>query len=134
VTSPIRNAAAERIAACNNPREILKITARTMRLMRETYADIIYTMHDAAPFDSVIDESLRKATERYRGSCLWVAERIKETGGLRDGLPVQEAGEILWFYFGYWSWYTLHNENSWSYESSEAWLHEAVQRAIMKPD
>jgi AcrR family transcriptional regulator len=134
VGSPIRAAGAEQIAASSDPVEILDITARVMRRMREEYADIIYTMHDAAPHDSAVAEGLQKATERYQGSCRWVAERIKETGGLRDGLSVDEAGEVLWFYFGYWSWYTLHNENGWSYERSEAWLLAAVRSAILKVD
>jgi AcrR family transcriptional regulator len=133
VGSPIRNAAAERIAVSEDPVAILEITADTMRRMREEYADIIYTMHDAAPHDPVVAEGLEKATTRYRASCLMVAERVKETGGLREDLTAQEAGEILWFYFGYWSWYTLHNENGWSYEASERWLLASAKRAILKP-
>lgn len=133
VGSPIRSTAAERIAASEDPVSILEITADTMRRMREAYADIIYTMHDAAPHDPVVAEGLEKATSRYRGSCLMVAERVKETGGLQEDMPVQKAGEILWFYFGYWSWYTLHNENGWSYEACERWLLASAKSAILKP-
>jgi hypothetical protein len=107
--------------------------ARTMRSMREEFADIIYAMHDAAPFDDAVARNLEVATQRYRGSCLMIAQKLERLDALRPDVSVDRACEVLWFYFGYWSWFTLHNENKWSYEDSERWLLDAASAAILKP-
>lgn len=130
-TSPIRNKAAARIAVETNPETILKDVAVTMRRMREEFADIIYAMHDAAPFDPSVAEVLAIATERYRGSCRMVATRLDALNGLRPGVSIQRAADLLWFYFGYWSWYTLHSENGWSYKAAEEWLFRAARETLL---
>jgi AcrR family transcriptional regulator len=131
--SPIRSVARERISECEDPVEVLRIAADMTRRMREQYADIIYTLHDAAPYDEVVARSLEKATQRYRDSCRLIAERLAKTRGLKAKVTVQQATDILWFYFGYWSWYSLHNENGWSYSTSEKWLLSAARNALLKP-
>ena len=130
--SPTRNAAALSIDASENPRQILEIVGRTMRSMREEFADIIYALHDAAPFDAAVAKYVEVATERYRGSCLMVAEKLKSLDALRPDLSVNQARDVLWFYFGYWSWFTHCEENGWSYDDAEQWLVDAVTRALLK--
>ena len=130
--SPIRNAAALSIEASENPKQILEIVGRTMRSMREEFADIIYALHDAAPFDAAVAKYLEVATQRYRGSCLMVAEKLKSLDALRPGLSVNQARDVLWFYFGYWSWFTHREENGWSYDDAERWLVDAVTQALLK--
>jgi AcrR family transcriptional regulator len=130
-TSPIRNKAAARIAVETDPETILKDVAVTMRRMREEFADIIYAMHDAAPFDASVADALAIATERYRGSCRMVATRLHTLDGLKSGVAIERAADLLWFYFGYWSWFTLHSENGWSYKTAEKWLFQAAKEALL---
>jgi hypothetical protein len=53
------------------------------------------------PHEPTAAESLAIGTERYRSGFVAVAERLAELGGLREGLEVEEAVDVLWFYFRY---------------------------------
>jgi AcrR family transcriptional regulator len=131
-TSPIRSAAAESIQLSQEPLQIMAIAGRTVRSMREEFADIIYAVQDAALYDDAVALSLKVATQRYRGSCLMVAEKLESLDALRSDLSVTRARDVLWFYFGYWSLFTLHNENKWPYADAERWLIDAASHAILK--
>ena len=110
---------------------ILIDCAHTMRLVREEFEDVIYAMHDAAPSDKVVADMLMQATERYRGVCTLVAARLMQINRLRGNLSVSNAADLLWFYFGWWSWYTLHNENGWGYNEAEDWLLASVRVSLL---
>jgi len=131
-TSPVRSAATESIQLSQDPLQVMAIAGRTACSMREEFADIIYAIQDAAPYDDAVATNLEVATQRYRGSCLMVAEKLESLGALRSDLSVTRARDVLWFYFGYWGLFTLHNENEWSYADAERWLIDAASHAILK--
>jgi hypothetical protein len=74
---------------------------------------------NTAPHDSTVADLLAPATELYRATTLAVAKRIASLGGLRPGVDVELAADALWFYFGYASYFTLHDDNGWTYERAE---------------
>jgi hypothetical protein len=51
-----------------------------------------------------------------------VPERLATLGALRPGVDIARAVDLFWFYFGYASYFTLHDDNGWSYEQAERWL------------
>ena len=122
----------ERVGTTVEVNVLLTDCARSMRLVREEFEDVIYAMHDAAPFDSVVAEMLEQATSRYRGVCTMIASRLLQLHGLREGVDVCRAADVLWFHFGWWSWYTLHNENGWSYNEAEVWLLASIKLSILR--
>ena len=38
---------------------------------------------------------------------------------------------MLWFYFGYSSYFTLHDDNGWSYRRAERWLAGQARRELL---
>ncbi|MFI6937531.1 hypothetical protein [Streptomyces sp. NPDC050287] len=52
------------------------------------------------------------------------ARRLEEIDALKQGLDVPAATDILWFYFGYASYFTLTEENKWTLRQAEQWLFE----------
>jgi hypothetical protein len=62
-----------------------------------------------------------------------VAERLHDLDALRSGLTVKQACDVLWFYFGSWSWFTLQTENKWSWDDTEKWLLSVASNALLKP-
>jgi len=120
--APIVARTLSRIETFTDPDEILRHTAAVVRSMRETYGDIIRLVLSTAPHNPEVAESLRVATTRYRDAIETVATRLHDVGGLREGTTVAEASDILWFYFGYSGYLTLHDDNGWTYEQSESWL------------
>ncbi|RAO29971.1 hypothetical protein PSN13_05170 [Micromonospora saelicesensis] len=120
--APIVAQTLSRQEALADPDEILRETAAVTRSMRETYGDIMRLMLTTAPHHEEVAESLRLATKRYRDALETVAARLRDVGGLREGTTLAEATDILWFYFGYSGYFTLLDDNGWTFEQSERWL------------
>ncbi len=120
--APIVAQTLSRMETLTDPDEILRHTAAVVRTMRETYGDIIRLTLTTAPHNAEVAENLRVATKRYRDAIETVAVRLRDTGGLRAGTTIAEAADILWFYFGYSGYFTLVDDNGWTYEQAERWL------------
>jgi AcrR family transcriptional regulator len=131
-TTPGNDIALEEIRRQRDPKEVIDKVALTVRQMRERFADIAYFMHDAAPHDPEVTANLAIATARYRAWCADVVKHLQTLGALRPDLSLQAATDILWFFFGYWGYYTLHNENGWPYEQAETWLAQTARRALLR--
>jgi len=85
-----------------------------------------------APHDRAVAAALRSATSVYRKAFVPLAERLATLGALRQGVSVDTAVDLFWFYFGYTSYFTLHDDNGWSYERAEHWLAEQACRELLK--
>jgi len=131
--APVVAEAHEKIEQLDDGTEILHYLAEKTREMREDYGDIIRTVIAAAPHDKTAAEGLALATSRYRGFEAFVAQRLADLGALREGMDVEEATDILWFYLGYAGFFTLVDDNGWSYAKAEKWLLAAVSQALLPP-
>jgi AcrR family transcriptional regulator len=130
-TDPIVEATISHVLASGDPVGIIRDIATASRQMREQFADIIRVMLTTAPHDGAVATQTEKATSVYRAALVPVAERLDELGALRQGTDVAQAVDVLWFYFGYGSYFTLHDENGWSYERAERWLADQACRELL---
>ena len=48
-------------------------------------------------------------------------------------VSIEHTVDLLWFYFGYSSYFTLHDDNGWSYEKAEHWIAEQARRVLLRP-
>ncbi len=131
-TAPVIATPLESIENLDDPAAILGLVAAGCRCVREEFGDIMRVMLSTAPHDREVSESLVMATARYREAFLPIGRRLLATGGLRDGMDVAEAVDILWFYFGYSALFCLCDENGWSYERAEIWLRQEATRALLR--
>jgi hypothetical protein len=69
----------------------------------------------------------------HRGGNGLAAQRLADLGALRDGMDAGEALDIIWFYLGYAGFFTLVDDNGWTYQKPEQWLCTAVSQALLKP-
>ena len=129
--APIIGKSLHSIQALRDPVAVLELVASVVRSMREEFADIIHVLLDAAPHDQAVAESLEIATARYRQSFVTVAQHLAALHALKQHVSTEEAAETLWFYFGYWGFYTLHIENGWTYDKAEKWLFSASRQALL---
>ena len=60
-----------------------------------------------APHDKPVAASLTDGTARYRRALVAIARRLADLHALRDGMDVEQAVDVLWFYFGYSGLFTL---------------------------
>jgi AcrR family transcriptional regulator len=131
-TGPIVARTLDTIDRMNDPSEILRLVASVDRQMREEFGDVMRVMLNTAPHDQGVAQSLAMATARYREACKRIAQRLFSIGGLRDDLDVNQAVDVLWFYFGYAALFVLHDDNGWSYDSAERWLCQEASRALLR--
>lgn len=132
-TDPIVEATISHAGDSTDPTAIVRELASAARQMREQFADIMRLLLTTAAHDREVAEQLRGATGVYRSTLVRFAERLSELGALRPGLDIADAVDLLWFYFGYSSLFTLHDDNGWSYERAEQWLAEQACRELLAP-
>jgi AcrR family transcriptional regulator len=130
-TDPIVEAKTTHMVEMRDPAAIIRELAAGSRRMREQYADIMRVMLATAPHDQAIASALQAATSVYRKAFIPVAERLATLGALRRDLDVAAAVDLFWFYFGYTSYFTLHDDNGWSYERAEHWLADQACRELL---
>jgi AcrR family transcriptional regulator len=130
-TAPIVEATVRSIEKLDDPSAILELVAATCRSMREEYGDIIRVILNTAPHDSEVADTLATATDRYRKALVRIGRRLSNLGALRNGMDVNQAVDVLWFYFGYSGLFTLIDDNQWSYERAEKWLYHEASRALL---
>jgi AcrR family transcriptional regulator len=132
-TDPIVEASLSRVASSRSGAAIIAETAAASRRMREDFADIMRVLLTTAPHDETVRQHLQSATAVYRAALVAVAERLAGLGVLRQGVEVPQAVDVLWFYFGYSAYFTLLDDNGWSYARAERWLGEQASRELLGP-
>jgi AcrR family transcriptional regulator len=130
-TDPIVEATISQIGILSDPTEIIVEVASASRKMREQFADIMRLLLTTAPHDRDVAQQLEGATMVYRAAFVPVAERLADLGALRSGVDVADAVDLLWFYFGYSAYFTLHDDNQWSYPRAEQWLADQACRELL---
>jgi AcrR family transcriptional regulator len=132
VTDPIVEATIRRVEELDNPAAIVRLVAATVRGMHEEFGDVLQVLLSTAPHDKAASESLAAGTARYRKAFVPIAQRLANLNALRAGIDVAEAVDVFRFYFGYSGYFTLHDENGWSYERAECWLCDQASRALLR--
>jgi AcrR family transcriptional regulator len=130
-TDPIVEQTLSNVDTAPDSVAIIREVASASRTMREAYVDVIRVMLATAPHDRAVAEQERAATAIYRAALAPIAERLVRLGDLRPELQVADAVDLLWFYFGYSSYFTLHDDNGWSYERAEHWLADQAITALL---
>lgn len=130
-TEPAITTTLNYVAGAEDCEDIIRYLARASRERREQFGDVMRILLSTAPHDPAVARQLKPATDLYRATIVTVAERLAKLGGLRAGVDAAEAADVLWFYFGYASYFTLHDDNGWSYERAERWLADQTARALL---
>jgi AcrR family transcriptional regulator len=128
--TPVVQESRDRLAALEDPDEILRLLAASTRSVRETHGDIMRILLDTAPHERVAAAGLELSTARYRASMTAVAERLHTLGHLRPQLTVERATDVLWFYFGYSGFFSL-ADSGWSLDEAQDWLREQCAIAVL---
>jgi AcrR family transcriptional regulator len=130
-TDPVVEQTLSHIGTSTDSAAIIREVASASRTMREAYVDVIQVMLATAPHDEAVAQQERAATAIYRAALAPIAERLVQLGDLRPGIRTADAADLLWFYFGYSSYFTLHDDNGWSYERAEHWLADQAIAALL---
>jgi AcrR family transcriptional regulator len=126
--SPLASEGVRDLPTMDDPYAIIAHLARASREVRERHGDVLRTLLATAASNSEIATELGSSTARYRGTVGLIAQRLGELGvaGERDRM----AG-VIWFYFGYnGGYFTLVDDNGWTFDEAEGWLVEQCTSAL----
>ena len=129
--APIVEETYRAVSSAETAEDVLRITASSVRQMREEWGDVMKIVINTAPMDEAAAAGLRLATERYRAGTDLVARRLADLGALKPEMSTEDASDILWFYFGYSGFFTLMDDNGWSLDRAEHWLRDMAATAIL---
>ena len=119
------------IESSDTAEAVLDTVASLTRRMRGDWGDVMRIVLATAPLDGNAATSLRTATKRYRAGLRAAAVRLADFGALKPDMTVDDATDVLWFYFGYSGFFTLMDDNGWSADRSEEWLREMAAIAVL---
>lgn len=131
--APIVAASMDELDSFTDPDGLLRQLSAVTRSMRESFGDIMRILIATAPHNEGAAEGLAIGTRRYRDALATVAAHLREIGGTRPHMTVDQATDILWFYFGYSGYFTLVDDNGWSYDQAESWLTHQATIALRGP-
>jgi AcrR family transcriptional regulator len=119
------------IATLEDPRAIIAEVASLTRRMRRDWGDVMRIVLATAPLDESAAATLQLATERYRDGLRAAAERLAALDALAADVSVEDASDMLWFFFGYASFFTLTDDNGWSPERTAGWLQQMAISSLL---
>ena len=73
----------------------------------------------------------RRAVDAHRALLKPAAARLRDTSVLRSGMSVEQAVDILVFFFGADAWRRLVIDSGWSWDEAEQWLIERARCALL---
>ncbi|MFJ5899754.1 TetR/AcrR family transcriptional regulator [Streptomyces sp. NPDC093064] len=120
------------IAATDNPREVIDITARGAREAHEVHWSTLAAVIPQCPSEPAAAAALDAASAEYVKALGAIVERLDQLGALHADLNQRRAVDLLWFHLGQDAWFSLVAHRRWSFDDAEEWLTAAAKRALLK--
>ena len=121
-----------RILGMTDADELLRFITHATRVRFENARGLMRVVIDTAPHDAIAAQALETVHASLRGGLNRAARRLSELDSLRDGIDVRQATDTLWFYLGNNAYFTLTDDNEWSLDKAEQWLHESLRTALLR--
>lgn len=117
-----------------DPRRKIARYAHAIRAIQPRLAPLFAVLRDAARAEPELAALWAEIAERRaRNMRLFVAEVADAAGGLRDGVTVDEAADLIWAMNGPEFYLLLVHERGWALDRFEVWLSETWTRLLL-PD
>lgn len=108
------------------------IYARAVTDIQRRMAPLFIALRDASSTEPEARAVWEDISQRRAANMRKLAEDLREAGGLRDDLSIDEAADILWATNSSEFYVLLTVERDWSTDQFERWLTEAWQRLLLR--
>jgi AcrR family transcriptional regulator len=119
------------VLEASEPDRQLRLNARNSRRAKGRMGGILQVIRGAASQDTEIGALWRRIQSDYHDNQRAIVESIEEKGGLRAGLDVNRATDILWTINHPATWQLLVIERGWTADEYELWTAEAARRELL---
>ncbi len=116
-----------------DPEHQLRLNARNARVVKLRIAGVLRVIRDAAPVDPDIAALWSLIQSDFYENQRAIVESLHEKKGLRAGLDVSRATDILWTLNHPDVWLLLVGERGWTPEQFEQWFGDTVCAELLKP-
>jgi AcrR family transcriptional regulator len=131
INDPTAAAAGVAARSADDPGRVLALCARAARHGQERYWDLIYKLMRQPPDDALAQQAIANVTAKCLEALTSIARRLGELDGLRPGISVADAVDVLWFHFGQNAWCSLVGDRGWTFDRAERWLLHAAGRELL---
>jgi len=116
---------ARQVRAETDPGRLFDIYARAMRLTQERLAPLFDVLSDGARTDPDLKALSDELSGRRVGHMRLLAAHLAEIGGLRDGVSVEAAADVIWLMNSSEVFLMLVRDRHWDPDFFERWLAES---------
>ncbi|GLY00667.1 TetR family transcriptional regulator [Actinoplanes sp. NBRC 101535] len=131
-TSPETEEIKQRLADAPDAAGLVRYLTHQTRLKFADWHDVMRVVAETASQDPAVADALRLAAESRREGFRRAAGRLHDLGALHDGLTVDRAADIIWFYLDNASYFALTDTNGWPLDDAEAFLHDQLRGALLR--
>ena len=121
------------IRAEPDPARKLAIYARAVRDIQARMAPLYLALRDASATEPEAEEVWRQISDRRAANMRKLAQDLDQAGGLRAGMSVEKAADVIWATNSSEVYVLLTVERGWSPDAYEDWLTDAWCRLLL-PD
>ena len=114
-------------------RKVQRFAAPAIRALHERLAPIWAVLIEAAPGDAELRSLVEELTQRRVSHMRLMAQHLADQGGLRRGLPVETAADVLWATNSPEFYELFVGGRGWSPAAFEAWLADTWIRLLLPP-
>lgn len=117
-----------------DPRIQVELVARNSCAVKRRIGPMLRAIRSAAAVDPDGDALWRLIQSDFHANQQRIVEAIADHGGLRPGLDVATATDVLWTLNHPDVWLLLTGERGWSAEAFETWFGAIVAQQLLGPD
>ena len=121
------------ILQASDPVRKLAIYAGAMREIQARMAPLLLALRDASTTEPEAEQVWREISDRRAANMRKLVQDLEAAGGLRSGLSVDEAADVIWATNSSELYLLLTAERGWSPDRYERWLADAWCRLLL-PD
>jgi AcrR family transcriptional regulator len=114
-----------------DPSRRLEMFAHVIRLIQERLSPLFDVLREGARRDSDLKACLDALNERHASHMRLFATNLATVGGLRDGLSIEMAGDMIWILTSVEFYLLCVRERGWTPEVFEQWLADAWKRLLL---
>lgn len=116
----------------NDPRRMVAVLVRNSMVVKQRIGDVLQVIRDASAVDADSGDLWQLIRSDFHANQRVLVEAIAKRKGLKSGLSVDKAADILWMLNSPDTWLMLRVERGWSVQEFAKWFLETATQQLLK--